>query len=145
MKHSFQIVLLGAACITGGLSAQVPANPQPPKPVAKLSSLTGEKFPTDEEIKAFVSEYKETESSNESLSLYVRMGSTKKKTDDKKQTKLTQKIPYQLTVDLVKTKTVNNKKTVTRVTNGKCNVAILDAKGSVIKNSAENLIRLCAS
>jgi len=145
MKHSFQIVLLGVACVTSGLFAQVPANPQAPKPAAKLSSSTGEKFPTDEEIKAFVSEYKETETSNESLSLHVQMGSPQKKADDKKKTKLTQKVPYQLTVDLVKSKTVNNKKTVTRVTNGKCNVAILDSKGSVVKNSAENLIRLCAS
>lgn len=125
--------------------SQPPAKPQTPPTTPKLSSSTGEKIPTDEEIKAFVQEYKETTSSNESLSLQVRMGAQKKKPEDQKKSKLTQKVPYQLFIDLIKTKTVANKKTMTRVTNGKCNVAIMDAKGSVLKNSSENLIRLCAS
>ena len=65
--------------------------------------------------------------------------------EEQKKSKLTQKVPYILYVDLISTKKVGNKVTSTRVTNGKCNVAILDSKGSVIKSSAENLIRLCAS
>jgi hypothetical protein len=134
-------LVLAAGSVFAQQSAKPPTNP----PAAKLSSTTGDKIPTDEEIKAFVQEYKETASSNESLSLHVRMGGPEKKADDKKQTKLSQKVPYQLYVDLVKVKTINNKKTFTRVTNGKCNVAILDAKGNVIKTSSENLIRLCKS
>jgi hypothetical protein len=134
------------ALTTGSVFAQQPAaKPQANPPAPKLSSATGEKMPTDEEIKAFVQTYKETEGSNESLSLHVQMGAQKKKPEDQKKSKLSQKVPYQLTVDLIKTKTVNNKQTATRVTNGKCNIAILDANGKVIKSSAENLIKLCAS
>jgi hypothetical protein len=139
------MVTVALVAAAGSVLAQPAVKAPTNAPATKLSSSTGEKIPTDEEIKAFVAEYKETESSNESLSLNVRMGAQKKKGEEQKKSKLSQKIPYILYVDLVSTKKVGNKVTSTRVTNGKCNVAILDSKGSVIKSSAENLIRLCAS
>jgi hypothetical protein len=129
--------------------AQQSAKPMTNAPAPKLSTLTTSSstekgFPTDEEIKAFVSEYKETENSKESLSLNVRFGVQKLAPEQKKKFERSKKVPYQLTVDLIKTKEVNGKLS-TRVTDGKCNFAILDEAGKVSKQSSENLIKLCAS
>ena len=146
--------MLLSSCVllltAGGVLAQQSAKPMTNAPAPKLSTLTtssstGKGFPTDEEIKAFVSEYKETENSKESLSLNVRFGVQKLAPEQKKKFERSKKVPYQLTVDLIKTKEVNGKKISTRVTDGKCNFAILDEAGKVSKQSSENLIKLCAS
>jgi hypothetical protein len=55
------------------------------------------------------------------------------------------KVPYRIIADLIKAKEVNGKRVAARTTDGKCNVAVLDETGKVIKQSTENLIKLCAS
>lgn len=134
----------------GGVMAQQVAKATTNAPTPKLSVLTtsssaGKGIPTDEEIKAFVTEYKETENSKDSLSLSVRCGVQKLSPEQRKKYDRSKKMPYQLLVDLVKVKEVNGKKMASRVTDGKCNIAILDEKGKIIKQSSENLIKLCAS
>ncbi|MEI6646585.1 MAG: hypothetical protein WCP12_11165 [bacterium] len=142
------IIVLGVTA--GAVLAQQSTKAQTNAPASKLRMLVksgsaGGAMPTEEEIQAFVSDYKETENSKESLSLGVRFAVPKLAPEQRKKFERTKKVPYQLTVDLAKTKEINGKKMALRVTDGKCNFAILDENGKVIKQSSENLIKLCAS
>jgi hypothetical protein len=146
MLLSSCVLLLTAGGVLAQQNSKSTTNaPAPKLSVLSTSSSAGKGIPTDEEIKAFVSEYKETENSKESLSLSVRCGVQKLLPEQRKKYERSKKVPYQLLVDVVKTKELNGKKISTRETDGKCNYAILDDKGKVTKQSAENLIKLCAS
>jgi hypothetical protein len=140
-------VLLAAA---GGVLAQQSAKTQTNAPAPKLRTLTisrsaGEALPTEEEIASFVQEYKESESSKESLLLNVRFRVPRISPEQRKSFERSKKVPYQLCVDLYKTREVNGRWMSARATTGKANVAILDETGKVIKQSSESLIKLCAS
>jgi hypothetical protein len=139
-------VLVGTA---GSVLAQqtnkAPATASAPKLSTMGSGNEPGALPTEEEIQAFVSSYKESETSKESLSLSVRFGTQQVPVAQKKKYESSKKVPYALYVDLIKTKEVNGKQVSTRTTNGKCGVAILDEAGKVVKQSSENLIKLCAS
>lgn len=145
--------LMGAFVLVvaaGGVLAQQSTKAQTNAPAPKLrtlvtSSSAGGALPTEEEIQAFVKEYKETENSKESLSLSARFGVPKMPPEQRKKFERSKKVPYQLCVDLIKTKEVNGKRMSSRTTAGKVSVAILDETGKVVKQSTENLIKLCAS
>ena len=150
MKFNSLLSVIALVVTAGAVLAQQSTKSQTNAPASKLRTLVtsgsaGGAIPTEEEIQAFVSEYKESENSKESLSLSVRLGVPKLPPEQRKKFERTKKIPYQLTADLIKTKEVNGKKMSLRTTDGKCNVAILDENGKVIKQSSENLIKLCAS
>jgi len=140
------VLLVTAGGVLAQQSAKAPANvPTPKLRTLVTSSSAGGAIPTEEEITAFVQEYKESDTSKESLSLGVRFGVPKLAPEQRKKYERNQKVPYQLTVDLIKTKDVNGKKMALRTTDGKSNIAILDETGKVVKQSSENLIKLCAS
>lgn len=146
MLLSSCVLLLTAGSVLAQQNSKSTTNaPASKLSVLSTSSSAGKGIPTDEEIQAFVSEYKETENSKESLSLRVNFGVPKLQPEQRKKFERSKKVPSQLTVDLIKTKEVNGKKISTRVTDGKCDFAILDDQGKVSKQSSENLIKLCAS
>ena len=150
MKFKPLMGIFALVVSAGAVLAQQATKAKTNAPVSKLSTLTtassaGGGIPTEEEIQAFVSEYKETDTSKESLSLHVRFGVPRMNLVQKKKFEQNKKVPYQLFVDLITTKEVNGKRMVARSTNGKCNIAILDETGKVVKQSSENLIKLCAS
>ena len=150
MKFNSLMSVIELVVTAGAVLAQQSTKAQTNVPAPKLSTLktsssAGGAIPTAEEIQAFVQEYKETENSKDSLSLSAHLGVRKIVPEQRKKYERSKKVPYQLTVDLIKTKEVNGKKMATRVTDGKCNVAILDETGKVVEQSSENLIKLCAS
>jgi hypothetical protein len=150
MKFKSLMGIVALVVSAGAVLAQQSTKASTNAPASKLSTLktsssAGGAIPTEEEIQAFVSEYKESENSKESLSLSVRLGVPKMPPEQRKKFERSKKVPYQLTADLIKTKEVNGKRVAARTTDGKCNVAILDETGKVIKQSSENLIKLCAS
>ena len=150
MKFTSLLSAFVLAVTAGAVLAQQSTKAQPNAPASKMRTLAtsgsaGAAIPTEEEIAAFVSEYKETENSKESLSLSVFIRVPKLPPEQRKKFERTKKIPYQLTADLIKIKEVNGKKMSMRVTDGKCNFAILDDTGKAVKQSSENLIKLCAS
>ena len=150
MKFNSLMSMLALVVTAGAVLAQQSTKAQTNAPASKLRTLVtsgsaGGAIPTEEEIQTFVSEYKESENSKESMSLGVRLGIPKLAPEQRSKYARSKKVPYQLTVDLIKTKEVNGKKMAVRITDGKCNFAILDESGKVIKQSSENLIKLCAS
>jgi hypothetical protein len=150
MKFNSLMSVFVLVVTAGAVLAQQPTKAQPNAPASKMRTLVtsgsaGGAIPTEEEIAAFVSEYKETENSKESLSLSVHIGVPKLLPEQRKKYERSKKVPYQLTADLIKTKEVNGKKVSLRTTDGKCNVAILNESGKVIEQSSVNLIKLCAS
>jgi hypothetical protein len=150
MKFKSLMGMFALVVTAGAVLAQQPTKAQTNAPASKLRTLTtsssaGGAIPTEEEIQAFVSEYKESENSKESLSLSVFLRVPKMPPEQRKKFERSKKVPYQLTADLIKTKEVNGKRVAARTTDGKCNIAILDETGKVIKQSSENLIKLCAS
>jgi|GEM_PF-1726156 len=150
MKFNSLISVFVLVVTAGAVLAQQSTKAQPNAPATKMRTLVtsgsaGGAIPTEEEIAAFVSEYKETENSKESLSLSVNLVVPKLLPEQRKKYERSKKVPYKLTVDLVKVKEVNGKKVSTRVTDGKCNFAVLNESGKVDKQSSESLIKLCAS
>jgi hypothetical protein len=104
------------------------------------------KVPSEEEIKAFVTEYKESADSAETQALYTRFSAPKLTPENKQKYEQAKTTPYQLTIDLIKTKTVAGKKTYGgRVEKGTASFAILDEEGKVVKGMSDDLIKLCSS
>jgi hypothetical protein len=150
MKFKSLMSVVALVVAAGSVLAQQPTKAKTNAPASKLSTLktsssAGGAIPTEEEIQAFVSEYKESDTSKESLSLSVHLGVPKMPPEQRKKLERTKKVPYQITADLIKTKEVNGKRVSARTTDGKCNVAVLDETGKVVKQASTSLIDLCAS
>ncbi len=150
MKYKSLMGIVALAVTAGGVLAQQSIKAQLGAPASKLRPLVtlsnaGGSLPTEEEIKTFVSEYKESDGNKETVSLSVRFSVPKMPPEQRKKFEHSKKVPYRLFVDLITTKEVKGKRVSTRTTNGKINVAILDETGKVVKQSSENLIKLCAS
>ncbi len=104
------------------------------------------KVPSEEEIKAFVTEYKESPASAETQALYARFSAPKLTPENKQKYEQAKTAPYQLTIDLIKFKIVDGKKTYGgRVDKGTASFAILDEEGKVVKGMSDDLIKLCSS
>lgn len=136
-----------ALVLTGSVMAQQDKAKADTSAPANSASTSNEiKVPSEEEIKAFVSEYKESADSDVTETLYARfyiprLTPEKKKTYDEAKT-----APFQLTIDLIKFKTVGGeKKYVGRVDKGTASFAILDEEGKVVKTVTDDLIKLCSS
>jgi hypothetical protein len=150
MKFKSLMGIVALVVVAGSVLAQQSTKAKTNAPAAKLSTLktsssAGGGIPTEEEIQAFVSEYKESDTSKESLSLNVHIGVPKMTPEQRKKFEHNKKVPYRIIADLIKAKEVNGKRVAARTTDGKCNVAVLDETGKVLKQSSENLIKLCAS
>lgn len=138
------ISLLMAGSVMAARQAKVKANTAAPlQPV----SATGEvKAPSEEEIKAFATEYKESAESTTTETLYARFYAPKLTPEKQKKHIDAKTAPFQLTIDLYKIQVVDGqKKYVGRVDKGTASFAILDEEGKVVKGMSDDLIKLCSS
>ena len=138
------ISLLMTGSVMAARQAKVKADTSAPLKSESVSSEA--KAPSEEEIKAFVTEYKESADSAETQALYARFSAPKLTPENKQKYEQAKTAPYQLTIDLIKYKTVDGKKTYGgRVDKGTASFAILDEEGKVVKGMSDDLIKLCSS
>jgi hypothetical protein len=109
-----------------------------------LSPLKASGVPTEEEIKAFVTEYKETPNSDESYEFTARFSVPSLLPADLRSFAKKKKIPYRVTVELNKTKTVDGKKRTLRV-DGQAFLVLMNEAGEVVDRQREALGKLCPS
>ena len=125
----------------------VAASASPAEPKKGLSKLTASKasgIPTEEEIKGFLTEYKETPSSEEGMELQTSFVMPKLKPDQLKDYQRKKKIPFQVTVTLYKTKMEGGKKKFQRLDGQGC-FAVFNEAGEVVDRQRESLGKLCPS
>jgi len=136
-----------ALLMTGSIMAQQEkAKADTSAPLKSESVSSDVKVPSEEEIKAFVTENKESADSAETQALYARFSAPKLTPENKQKYEQAKTAPYQLTIDLIKYKTVDGKKAYGgRVDKGTASFAILDEEGKVVKGMSEDLIKLCSS
>lgn len=115
-------------------------------PVSSAPASDEIKVPSEEEIKGFVTEYKESAASTTTETFRARFAIPRLKPDKQKKYVDAKTAPFQLTLDLLKYQTVDGKKRYAgRVTKGTASFVILDEEGKVVKGMSENLIKLCSS
>ena len=125
---------------------QAKAKAVTPAPVSS-ASVNGEvTVPSEEEIKAFATEYKDAAQSTTTETLYARFYAPKLTPEKQKKYIDAKTAPFQLTIDLYKLQVVDGqKKYVGRVDKGTASFAILDEEGKVVKGMSDDLIKLCSS
>jgi hypothetical protein len=138
------ISLLMAGSVMAARQAKVKAVTAAP---VSAASATGEvKVPSEEEIKAFATEYKESAESKTTETLYASFYAPKLSPEKQKKHIDAKTAPFQLTIDLYKLQVVDGeKKHVGRVEQGSASFAILDEEGNVVKTVTDDLIKLCSS
>jgi len=130
-----------AGAVNGAGLEQAPAS----KPsTLKLSSVKASGIPSDEEIKAFLTEYKETPTSDETLEFYANFSVPSLKPDDLKSFTRKKKVPYRITMDLSKVKMVDGKRKSLRM-DGQGYFVLLNEAGDVVDRQRESLGKLCPS
>jgi hypothetical protein len=136
-----------ALFMSGSIMAQqTEAKTDTSKPVPPVSEKSEIKVPSAEEIKGFVTEYKESATSTTTVTFRVNFKVPKLKPEQKQKYIDAKTSPIQVTMDLVKYQTVDNKtKYVGRVMQGTGSFVILDEEGKVVKSMSDNLIKLCSS
>jgi hypothetical protein len=144
MKYTrVAIVLL----LTGSVMAQPKKAKFDTAALQKSATANDEvKVPSEEVIKTFVTEYKESPTSAETQALYARFSVPKLTPENKQKYEQAKTAPFQLTIDLYKLQGVDGqKKYVGRVDKGTASFAILDEEGKVVKGMSDDLIKLCSS
>jgi hypothetical protein len=137
------IALLMAGSV---MAQQETAKTNAAAPVSSAPAADEVKVPSEEEIKAFVTEYKASPESTTKETFHARFSAPRLKPDQKKKYDDAKTAPFQLTLDLVKYQTVDSKmKYAGRVDTGTASFVILDEEGKVVKAMSENLIKLCSS
>ena len=138
------ISLLMAGSVMAARQAKVKANTSAP---VSAAPATGEvKIPSEEEIKAFATEYKESAASKTTETLNTRFYIPRLTPEKQKKHIDAKTAPFQLTIDLYKQQVVEGqKKYVGRVEQGTATFAILDEEGNVVKTVTDDLIKLCSS
>lgn len=101
-------------------------------------------IPTEAEIAAFLTEYKESPNSPETFELMASFEAPRLKPDQIKDYARKGKVPYRLTVTLYKTKEVDGRKQYQRQDGTGCFV-VMNAAGDVIDRQRESLGKLCPS
>jgi hypothetical protein len=136
-----------ALFMSGSIMAQqTEAKADTSKPVPPVSAKSEIKVPSAEEIKGFATEYKESATSTTTVTFRVNFKVPKLKPEQKQKYIDAKTSPIQVTMDLVKYQTVDNKtKYVGRVMQGTGSFVILDEEGKVVKSMSDNLIKLCSS
>lgn len=115
------------------------------KPSAlKLSSVKASGIPSDEEIKAFLTEFKETPTSDETVEFYANLSVPPLKPDDLRSFTRKKKVPYRVTVELNKVKMVDGKRKSMRM-DGQGYFVLLNEAGDVVDRQREALGKLCPS
>ncbi|MEI7945160.1 MAG: hypothetical protein WCJ02_00610 [bacterium] len=138
------ISLLMAGSVMAARQAKVKADTS--APVSTASANSEIKVPSEEEIKAFAMEYKESAESTTTETLYARFFAPRLTPEKQKKYIDAKTAPFQLTIDLYKLQVVDGqKKFVGRVDKGTASFAILDEEGKVVKGMSDDLIKLCSS
>lgn len=115
-------------------------------PVSSASANSEVKVPSEEEIKAFATEYKESAESKTTETLNARFYIPRLTPEKQKKYTDAKTAPFQLTIDLYKLQVVDGqKKYVGRVEQGTASFVILDEEGKVVKTVTDDLIKLCSS
>ena len=100
--------------------------------------------PSDEEIKSFLTTHKD--SATETITLSAAFTVPQLEPDALKKYAKSGKVPYRVTFELLKSKTVNGEtKDLGRLTDGRATVAIFDEKGTLLKRAQEPVLNLCPS
>lgn len=110
----------------------------------KLSSAKASGIPSEAEIKAFITEYKETPASDESTEFFANFSVPALKPDEIKDFQRKKKVPYRVTIELCKAKIVDGKKRSVRM-DGQGYVVVLNEAGDLIDRQRESLGKLCPS
>ena len=136
-----------ALLVTGSVMAQQEKTKADTSAPLKSEATSSEvKVPSEEEIKAFVTEYKESADSAQTEALYTRFAAPRLTPEMKQKHEQAKTAPFQLTIDLYKLQGVDGqKKYVGRVDKGTASFAILDEEGKVVKGMSDDLIKLCSS
>ncbi|MCL1922213.1 MAG: hypothetical protein FWG50_14260 [Kiritimatiellaeota bacterium] len=123
--------------------AQQSAKPSPTlRPLSSTAKAVG--VPTEAEIASFIETYKESET--ETIKLSAAFTVPEQTPDALKRYAKSGKVPYRVTFELVKSKTVNGQtQSAERVLDGRATVAILDENGALLKRAQESLANLCPS
>jgi len=101
-------------------------------------------IPSEEEIKAFLTTYKESET--EAIHVSASFTVPRLAPDALKRYERSGKVPYRVTFELLKSRNVNGEMRNTgRITDGRVTVAILDENGALVKRAQESLLNLCPS
>jgi hypothetical protein len=138
------ISLLMAGSVMAARQAKVKADTS--APVSAASANSEVKVPSEEEIKAFATEYKESAESKITETLNARFYIPRLPPEKQKNYIDAKTAPFQLTIDLYKLQVVDGqKKYVGRVDKGTASFAILDEEGKVVKGMSDDLIKLCSS
>jgi hypothetical protein len=111
---------------------------------AGLSALKPSGIPTEEEIKAFLTEYKETPHSPEAIEFTANFSVPFLKPDDVRAFTKKKKVPYRITVELNKVKLVDGKEKRLRM-DGQAFIVVLNEAGEVVDREREALGKLCPS
>ena len=136
-----------ALLVTGSVMAQQEKTKDDTSAPLKSEATSSEvKVPSEEEIKAFVTECKESADSAQTEALYTRFAAPRLTPEMKQKHEQAKTAPFQLTIDLYKFQVVDGKKKfVGRVDKGTASFAILDQEGKVVTCTSDDLIKLCAS
>jgi hypothetical protein len=138
------ISLLMTGSVMAARQAKVKADTSAPVSSAAVNSEV--KVPSEEEIKAFATEYKESAASKTTETLNTRFYVPRLTPEKQKKYVDAKTAPFQLTIDLYKLQVVDGqKKYVGRVEQGSASFAILDEEGKVVKTVTDDLIKLCSS
>ena len=138
--------------LAGDTAEASPAGTAQPKAVPEekkltLSSMSRSKasgVPTDEEIRQFLTEYKETPTSDEAYEFEASFAVPSLTPDEVRAYGRKKKIPYRLTVTLYRTKVINGQKRYARM-DGTGNFIVLSEAGDVVDRQREALGKLCPS
>lgn len=109
-----------------------------------LSSSKDSGVPSDEEIKAFLTEYQATPNSDEVTQFNANFSVPTLKPDQVHDYARKSKVPFRVTLDLLKSKTVDGKKRFTRM-EGQGYIVVLNEAGDVVDRKREALGKLCPS
>lgn len=112
--------------------------------LGSLAKAKASGIPSDEEIKNFLTTYKESPTSAETYEFSARFSVPALKPDDIKSFTRKKKIPFRLTVELERVKMVDGKRRSVLV-NGDARFVVLSEAGDVIDRQREALGKLCPS
>ena len=124
--------------------AQQPATQSPALRPLSSTAPRAVGMPSEEEIKSFITTHKESET--EAITLSASFTVPTQTPDALKRYARSGKVPYRVTFELLKTRTVDGtSRSVGRLTDGRATIAILDENGTLLKRAQESILNLCPS
>lgn len=140
------LFLAGSLFAAGEVQRKTPST-QPAS--LKLKSLnTGSQtgLPTEEDIKAFLTEYANPSRKGESIVFNATFEPQKLTPDLRRKYERTGKVPYRVIAELTCFKEIGGEKRyVGRILEGSGSIVIMDEKGALVKRAKESVNSLCPS